>query len=125
MDKKKILVVDDERYTCEFLRELLSEEGYSVSVIQDGADAINKIKEDSFDVVLLDILMPGVNGVEIIKILKEVRPELPIVVITAYVGHKLVQEAVGLGIEGCLYKPIEEDEMLSLLKTLAGKAGEL
>ncbi len=113
-----ILIVDDERYTCEFLRELLEEEGYSVSVTQDGANAVNKIKENSFDVVLLDILMPGINGVEIIKTLKKLRSKIPVIIMTAYVGHKLVLEATELGVEGCLYKPIEQDEILPLLKTL-------
>ena len=94
---KDILIVDDEGYTREFLQELLEEKGYSVCVVQDGSDVFREMENTSFNIVLLDVLMPGINGVEVLKMLKKKRPDVPIVIMTAYVGHKLVHEALDEG----------------------------
>ena len=73
--KARILVVDDERGMCEFLRFLLQEEGYQVDVAHSGVQALDKVREDKFHLILADIKMPGLDGLEMLRQLREADEE--------------------------------------------------
>ena len=76
MANKDLLIVDDEILVCESLKEMLSLEGYTVDAVPDGAAALAKIKEDRYQLIISDIRMPGLNGIELLKIVKRRYPDL-------------------------------------------------
>jgi len=85
MESMKILVVDDEAPIREMIKKGLSQMGgYSVEVAQNGAEAIEKIEKDIFDLVLTDIKMPEMDGLELLKNIKGTRPEMMVILMTAY-----------------------------------------
>ena len=84
MEKKKILVVDDEPDFLEVITVRLEENDYEVITASNGNDAFKKIKEDKPDAVLLDILMPGMDGLKLLRMIRKVDEKLPIYIITAF-----------------------------------------
>ncbi len=125
--KGKILWVDDE---IEMLRShilLLSDKGYAVDTATNGEDAIEMVKSKSFDLVFLDEMMAGMGGLATLSKLKDLRPELPIVMITKNEDEGLMEEAIGVKISDYLTKPVNPSQvLLACKKFLEGKkiAGE-
>ncbi len=113
--KARILVVDDDMGICETLSDILRERNHSVEVAWDGFEAVERMKEESFDVVLMDIKMPGMNGVETYKEIKKLDPEAMVIMMTAYVGDDLVAEAMEEGARAVLYKPLDMDKLMDLI----------
>ncbi len=109
--KPRILVVDDEAAMRESLTDWLMEDDYEVSQASNGEDAISKAKEIGFDVVLLDLKMPGMNGLETMKRLKEVSPETEIVMMTAYATVDTAVQAMKVGAFDYMVKPFDPDEI--------------
>jgi len=110
-DTQRILVVDDERRMRESLKRLLSGSGYEITACAGGEEALRLIEEEEYDLVLLDLVMPGMDGAEVLRRLKAGQPELPVIVIS---GRGSVEAAVGVLEEGaCDYicKPFEEEEL--------------
>lgn len=107
----RILVVEDEKDVREFLQEELSDVGYSVSAVKDGVQAIVTAAEQSFDLVLLDMLMPGLDGIQTIKVLQKIQPLMPIIGLTGYVGRGYMAQASAFGVT-CLSKPLDMEELL-------------
>ena len=105
---EKILVVDDEKYTRNYFEILLKEAGYTTVSLASGFKAIERCEEDTFDLVLLDIRLPDVDGIEVVKRLKEIDPELSVIMITAYGTVENVIEAMKLGACDFLTKPFED-----------------
>jgi two-component system response regulator AtoC len=111
--KPKILVVDDEEYLCELLKEeLLSTKMFEVDIANDGAQAINKIQSGLYDLVLLDIKMPRISGIEVLKFIKEFSPDTEVIMITAHGDIKLAVETIKLGAFDFITKPYNFDELL-------------
>jgi DNA-binding NtrC family response regulator len=99
MDSLKILVVDDEASVRELLRQGLSQMGnFSVEVASNGVQAIEKVEKDVFDLVLTDLKMPEMDGIELLKTLKGSRPELIVIIMTA---HGSIDTAVEAMKSGC------------------------
>jgi YesN/AraC family two-component response regulator len=82
--KHKLLVVDDEDIIREGMRRILTGEGYHVETSASGRLAIEKIQEQDFDVVITDLKMPGMDGIEVLKTIKILQPEVPVIMITGY-----------------------------------------
>ena len=115
--QKSILVVDDETYTRELLEMLLGDEGYKVKTAKDGFEAIDDIKKESYDLVVMDVRMPGLNGVETLAELRKVDTDIPVIMITGYGPNELVKKAQEeYAIIGCIYKPFDIDEFLATIK---------
>lgn len=109
----KILIVDDEEYLCELLKdELLSTNLFEVDIANDGAQAINKIQNKIYDIVLLDIKMPRISGIEVLKFIKEYSPDTEVIMITALGDIKLAVETIKLGAFDFITKPYNFDELL-------------
>lgn len=111
MNKGDILVIDDEETICNLLRDCLSEEGYKVSVAQKAEDGLSQIKNSSFDLTLTDLKMPGMDGIELIRQMKELDPDNIVVVITAYPSFETVQDALRLGAYDYITKPLNLEEI--------------
>ena len=87
----KILVIDDEKSIRNTLKEILSYEGYEVTEAQDGSEGIKLVEKEKFDIILSDIKMPKMDGIEVLEKLQELAPETPVVMIS---GHGNIDTAV-------------------------------
>ena len=105
--RSSILIVDDEPDILLILGDYLSNEGFNVLTAKDGLQAIQKIKEYVVDLVLLDIAMPEMNGIEALREIKKIKPELPAIMITAFRDAEKVVEAFRLGAFDCIFKPFD------------------
>ncbi|HYJ33915.1 MAG TPA: sigma-54 dependent transcriptional regulator [Candidatus Binatia bacterium] len=110
-----VLVVDDERSLRFTLSESLSEEGYRVETASDGAEALSKVETGDFQLVLLDQKLPDSNGIEVLRKIKTKRPELPVVIMTAYGKFENAVEAARAGCYDYIGKPFELDHIKLVL----------
>jgi DNA-binding NtrC family response regulator len=113
----KILVIDDEAGIRESLEVLLSLEGYSPRMAQDGEDGLRVLDRDSFDLVLLDLALPGRSGLELLPEIKERHPDLPVIMITAYGSVDNVVEAIRAGAENFVQKPWDNEKLLADIRS--------
>jgi DNA-binding NtrC family response regulator len=115
MSNGKILVVDDEVSARTALAELLRGEGYTVEVAGDGFKALGKLEEFGPDLILTDLNMPGIDGVELLRKVKEADAELPVVLMTAFGGVETAVAAMREGAADYLTKPLNTDELVIVL----------
>ena len=108
----KILIVDDNKEFCASMADILEAKGYEIESENSGEAAIAKIKEKSFDVILMDIKMPAMNGVEAFKQIKKISPKTAVIMITAYSLENLIKEALQEGAFGVLRKPLDIDKLI-------------
>ena len=109
----KILVVDDEAPVRDIIRKGLSQMGgFSVEVAQSGPEAIERIERDVFDLLLTDLKMPGMDGLELLKTIKGTRPEVMVILMTAYGTIETAVEAMRIGANDYITKPIDLNELL-------------
>jgi DNA-binding NtrC family response regulator len=109
----KILVVDDEVLIRDMIRKGLSQMGgYSVEVAQSGLEAIEKMEKDVFDLVLTDLKMPKMDGLELLKTIKGTKPEMMVILMTAYGSIETAVEAMRIGANDYITKPINFDDLL-------------
>lgn len=116
MKKKKILVVDDEVSIRELCTELLEEEGYSVTQAVDGEDALRKMDLEMFDLFILDMAMPKMNGFELMKRIKLKQPLAVVIILTGFSSIEGAVEATQAGAFQYLSKPINADELFEVVK---------
>ncbi len=105
----RVLIVDDEPVTCETLGDVLEARGYIVDKAASGDEALKKVKEGGFEVALVDLKMPGMDGISTYKEMRKIDPNLRIVLMTAYSLESWVVLALKLGADGVLYKPFDPD----------------
>ena len=115
-EKGSILIVDDNISLCKTMSFVLKRKGFAVTTAKDGSEAIEKIKEFSFDMAFMDIKMPHMNGVEAYKKIKKIRPEILVTMMTAYAVEDLVQEALQEGAYGIIYKPMDIEKVVSFIE---------
>jgi two-component system response regulator AtoC len=111
----RVLVVDDEEPLRRLLQKELSRKGFSVEVAPDGGEALDLLKDSAYDVVLLDIMMPGVNGIEVMKRLKEDSSAPAIIVLTGKATVETAVEAMKNGAYDYLTKPYKLDELIIII----------
>lgn len=113
---KNILVVDDEEIIRENLHRILTEEKYNVSTVATGRDGLLFIEENDVDVVLLDLNLPDINGIEVLKQARELYPELLVIIITGYASIESAVEALKLGAYDYIKKPFKADAIKLILR---------
>jgi DNA-binding NtrC family response regulator len=116
MSLPKILVVDDEEVMRDVLGNVLGGEGYSVSFAATGPDAIAELKESPKDAVILDLMLPGMSGLEVLDEMKRIDADLPVLMLTAQASIETAISAMKKGAFDYLTKPFKHDELLILLK---------
>jgi two-component system response regulator PilR (NtrC family) len=116
VQKTTIHVIDDEPIILEVLGELLTSEGYEVEISSSGEEALDKHSTQSFGLVLLDLLMPGMDGIEVLKKIKKIEPHAVIIIITAYPSVESAISAMKMGAFDYIQKPFKHDELLLTVK---------
>lgn len=112
---KKMLIVDDEKNIRLMLDQALATAGYEVTTAIDGEHALDKVKESHFDLMLLDMKLPGMDGIEVLRGVSHLRPDLPVIMITAHGTVETAVEAMKLGAVDYLRKPFAPDEIRSIV----------
>ena len=111
----RILVVDDEQAICDALTKFLTKKGHEVSAVQRGEEAITKVKEEKPHIVLLDIRMPGIDGIETLKRIREIDKEVGIIMITAVIDDETGKKCMELGAYDYITKPLSLDYLENVL----------
>ncbi|MFN8458008.1 MAG: response regulator [Anaerolineae bacterium] len=118
----KILIAEDEKDLREFLQDEFNDVGFNVTAVANGADAVIATVEERFDIALLDMLMPGMDGLQAIRVLRKVAPGMPILGLTGHVGRGYMAQAAALGVT-CLSKPVVIADLIKEVKELLAQNG--
>ncbi len=119
MKRLNILIIEDGRSQREMLRDFLMKEGHNVAEAENGDQGIRRLQAGHFDLILLDYKMPGMDGMEVLKEVKKINPELDVVIITAYGTIETAVEAMKAGAIDYITKPIEFEELLILVERVS------
>ena len=117
----RILVIDDEAAIRESLEVLLKLEGYTTKMAADGVEGLRILDQESFDLVLLDLALPGQSGLELLPQIKERHPDLPIIMITAYGTVDNVVDAIRAGAENFVQKPWDNEKLLADIRSAVAR----
>lgn len=118
---QKILIVDDTKQDLKTGVHLLTRAGYQVSTATDGTDALGKVQNIKPDIILLDLIMPGMDGMATLRALKEIIPDTPVVLCTVAGQEPVVRLAMLSGASGVVIKPYEPDTMLRTIRRALGE----
>ena len=120
--KPQVLIIDDDEVVGRSFDRVLAKQGYEVSTALSGEEALDKIEDNSYDLVFTDIKMPGMDGLEVAERIMQKCPWTPVVVITGYGNHENEAKARVLGTSGFVHKPLTPEIIESItLKALLGK----
>jgi DNA-binding response OmpR family regulator len=116
MEKIKILLVDDEQEFVETLSERIKMREHDSEVALDGEQALKKMQDDIPDVVVLDLKMPGIDGMEVLRRIRKAYPKVQVIMLTGHGSEKDEEEARKLGVFEYLEKPVEIDKLMKKIK---------
>lgn len=120
---KRILIVDDDQDICALLKRFLGRHDYEADTCQRGEDCLQKITKEKYDLVLSDFRLPDIEGLALLKAIKEINAGLPVIIITGYSDVKVAVTAIKMGAYDYVTKPIYPEEILNTIKSaLAAKA---
>jgi len=114
--KAKILAVDDEAIILDSFRKILVLDGYSVDTVESGKEALSLLRNHHYDFVFTDLKMPEMDGVQVTKSVKHMRPDIDVLIITGYATVETAVETMGYGAMDYVQKPFTEDELLEIVK---------
>lgn len=112
-DKVRILIVDDESVVRQAFVKVLSSEHCIVEAVSNGPDALQRMRQHPFDVVLLDLRMPDMDGMTVLRTIKQTWPDSEVIIVTGYAALQTAKESVSLGAFDYLAKPVAPDEVIN------------
>ncbi len=112
----KVLVVDDERDICRMISNILKEEGYKVDKAYDGEQAIRKVKARGYNLMLLDYKLPDIDGIDVLKEIRRIKPSLKVIMISAYGSPSIKSMAKKLGAYRFLDKPFDLNRLVKIVR---------
>lgn len=121
----EVLLVDDDVDFAESLAELLEIRGFAVSVANSGLAALEKVREGDFDLVFLDMKMPGMNGIECLTRMRKIRPGIQVMMVTAFTHSEFIRQAISSGAMAVLGKPVIPEEILQTISYIGAEASIL
>lgn len=114
---QSILIVDDDDLLCDMVAALLEMEGYRVTLAHDGLAALALLEREAFDLILLDLVMPRMDGLQFMRKLHEERPDHPpIVVMSASISAQILEEGRDYGVGGMIRKPVEPGRLAATVR---------
>jgi len=111
--KCQILLVDDEKTMVKYLSKQLIKKGFDIRVAYNGLDALEQVKAADFDVVLLDVLMPGMNGIDTLKEIKKIKPRTEVIMLTGHASVEVGIEGMKAGAFNYIMKPFDPTELVT------------
>lgn len=124
METFRVLLVDDEKEFVSTLAERLEIRGLSVSVAFDGQEAMKIVEDEAFNVIVLDVRMPGLSGLELLKRIKTQKPDIPVILLTGHSATRDGIEGMRLGAFDYLMKPVDIDRLMEKMQeAVQGKSG--
>ena len=111
----KILVIDDEPMVCKSCEKIF-EDNYDVTITMSGREGLDRLLQEDFDLVIVDLKMPDMDGMELVKIIKQKRPNTEVVIMTGYSTVETAVEGMKLGAAEFISKPFTPDEMLTAVE---------
>ncbi len=120
MNKIKVLIVDDKRIIGDLFNFALGDHGHHITFVNNPLEALDLVRREQFDIAFLDIIMPQKDGISLLKELKVVAPQLPVVMMSGFMVEEQRQRARALGAVTCLNKPFEREELQEAIKAAIG-----
>jgi heterodisulfide reductase subunit A len=114
---KPVLIVDDEPIVRESIRDWLKDAGYEVYTAESGEEALSLVAKQDFGVIVIDVRLPGITGIKALTEVKQQKPQIKSIVITAYPSAELAAEAIKLGAVDYLVKPVNPDDLEKLIQS--------
>lgn len=114
----RVLVVEDSRTQAEFIRYVLETEGYDVTLAADGTEAIRRMEVDTPDIVLTDIMMPGIDGYELCRRIKQQNPDTPVILVTSLFDPADVLKGLASGADNFIVKPVDPEHVRSQIEAV-------
>lgn len=115
-EKARILVIDDDEDIREAMSTVLEEEGYLVDTVMNGKEAIEKSKAKFYNIALVDIRLPDMEGIRLLTAMKETMPNMVKIIVTGYPSQENAVEAVNKGADGYIIKPFKNEDLLNAIK---------
>ncbi len=112
MSQKHIIIADDDKESCEELTEALEDRGYKVQSVHRGEDAVERILKTKFDVVLMDLKMPGIGGFEAFKKIEKINSDLPVIIITGSLPSEVSSQLKKMSFYRIFYKPFDVESLI-------------
>ena len=112
----RILIIDDDEAIRKSLTTVLKEKGYLVDAAESGQAAVKKSETETYDLALIDIRLPDIDGVQLLTAMKETTPKMVKIIITGYPSLQNAMEAVNKGADGYIVKPVKMDELLTMIE---------
>ena len=116
--RANILIIEDDIAISTTMYMILKEVGYNITTASDGLTALELLKENSFDIILLDLIMKPINGIETYKEIKKISPGIKTIMITGHVDENQINEAKKEGINRIIFKPFDFDKLISIIEEL-------
>lgn len=117
---RRVLVVDDDADIRVNITDILNDLGYETAMAEDGEAALDCVRASSFEVVVLDYKMPGMDGVTLCRELKKLQPSIATIMVTAYAGNDGAKQAIDAEAQNVLRKPVDIDELLKIIAVNTG-----
>ena len=119
---KRILIIDDDATICLMLQGLLKRKGFDTDAVFSAGEAIKKLENNSFDLVLSDFRLPDFDGLELLQKIKSLHPIVPVIIMTSYADIRTAVNAIKMGAFEYVTKPLNPDEILLLINSALDKA---
>jgi DNA-binding NtrC family response regulator len=113
--KKTILIVDDDKFILNVFSHILQKQGYNVDVVETGQETLENINEKKYDLALIDVNLPDINGVDLISKINSIDPDIIKIVITGFPSIEDATNTMDLGVTAYLVKPVKSEELITLI----------
>ena len=120
----RLLIIDDEKKTADTLKKGLEENGYSADVAYDGLEGLSLLQKNDYEIIISDVIMPNLNGIELSKQIRKISPEIPILLLSALDAKDSIVSGFDAGVDDYLTKPFDFRELLARLRRLSKRSGK-